>query len=174
MKIRTSNISFTRGSPTSETMTPWQRVRFSINIFWVREYNSECLCQPYLINQTTRLTGLLAWATGWPHASRLSTHHTDKHQPNLAHVWGSEDSEDSEAGLLQTKPRENINQQAQLVKSQDSSVYLNSESYTIFNTHAYRAAAAHRELTHWKQTTGLDSCLTFHIQSCDKYKWISN
>lgn len=76
----------------------------------MREYNFEYLFKPYLINQITRWTGLLAWATGWLRASQLSTHHTDKHQPNLARAWGSKDSVDLEAGLLQTIPRENPNQ----------------------------------------------------------------
>ena len=76
--------------------------KFSINIYWIREYSFEHLREPYLINQITRLTGLLAWAAGWLHASQLSTRHTDKHQPNLAHAGGSEDSADLAADLPQT------------------------------------------------------------------------
>ena len=95
--------------PASTTIIPWQRIRFLINIYWIREHNFEYLFKSYLTNQITRLTDPLAWATGWLGASQLSTHHTDKRQPDPAHVWGSGDSVGLGAGLLQTIPRENTN-----------------------------------------------------------------
>ena len=124
--------------------------KFSINIYWIREYSFEHLREPYLINQITRLTGLLAWAAGWLHASQLSTRHTDKHQPNLAHAGGSEDSADLAADLPQTTPRKNTNplNGHDLVKSQHAQyLHLNNESQGIFNIHIYRAATTHRKLT---------------------------
>lgn len=36
VKARALNTSFTRVSPASVTITPWQRVRLSINAYWIR------------------------------------------------------------------------------------------------------------------------------------------
>lgn len=82
------------------------------------------------------MTDLLAWAIGWLCASQLSTHHTGKHQPNLAHAWGSEGSVGLEAGLLQTTPRENANQMngCDLVKSAEPTSIFIHELQTMHNT----------------------------------------
>lgn len=160
----------------SRTITPWQRVRFSINIYWIREHNFESLFKSYLTNRITRWTDLLAWATRCLCASQLSTRRTGKRQPDPARVWGSGGSADSGAGLLQTIPRENTNHMngCDLVTSAEPICIFEWWIADHIYYNIYKTAAAHRKYIIYKQTSSQDGWVIFNIPYLGKCKWASN